>query len=189
MPFEALPVDGASPAASSPMGPGYQVNASAGPAARITCQLSGRSMNASPKNQFGFQPRDSKSRRRMQDTLAKQPSSNNCRPAVPHQAVTEKMSRDLLTNSVPSYQPLNTQVYPDDPLDQERDFIIAALDNNPGYYSASGEANITRGARQALKAGKTSKSSLQAQKKKYEQSYNSQQNSNQRYRKDNWTLA
>lgn len=125
----------------------------------------------------------------MQDTLAKQPSSHNCRPPVPHQAVTEKMSRDLLTNSVPSYQPLNTQVYPDDPLDQEKDFIIAALDNNPGYYSASGEANIKRGARQAKKAGQTSKSSLQTQKKMYDQSNNSQQNSNQKNKKDNWMMT
>ena len=49
MPLEAPAMDGASPT-SSPIGLGYQVNASAGPAPRINRQLSGRSTNSSPKN-------------------------------------------------------------------------------------------------------------------------------------------
>lgn len=67
--------------------------------------------------------------------------------------MTEKMSRDLLMNSVPTYQPLHTQVFPDDPLDQERDFIISKIENNPGYYSASGEANVKKSSKHSKKAG------------------------------------
>ena len=148
--------------------------------------MSGRSSNSSPKAQFGFQPRDSKSRKRMPDSLAKPASASNCRPPVPHQAMTEKMSRDLLMNSLPAQQPLHTQVFQDDPLDQERDFVIGAADNNPGYYSASGEANVKRSSKHSKKGGQTSKSSLQTQKQPYgasagsAENTHSQQNSNQK---------
>lgn len=182
MQIETSQVEGAIPMASSPGAIATHGNAT-GPVPRINRQMSGRSSNSSPKNQFGFQPRDSKSRRRIQDTLAKQASSNNCRPPVPHQAMTEKMSRDLLMNSIPLHQPLNTQVFPDDPLDQERDFVIATLDSNPGYYSASGEANAKRSTKHAKKGGQTSKSSLQTQKKTTygaSENTNSQQNSTQK---------
>lgn len=77
--------------------------------------------------------------------------------------MTEKMSRDLLMNSIPTHQPLPTQGFHED-LDQEREFVMATIDHNPGYYSASGEANVKRSSRHTKKSGMTSKSSLQTQK-------------------------
>lgn len=73
--------------------------------------------------------------------------------------MTEKMSRDLLMNSIPTHQPLPTQGFHED-LDQEREFVMATIDHNPGYYSASGEANVKRSSRHTKKSGMTSKSSL-----------------------------
>ena len=70
------------------------------------------------------------------------------------------MIHDLLANPVTSYQPLNTQVFPDDGLDKEKDLIIGVYENNTGYYSASGDAVKKRGERQIRKVGHTSKSSL-----------------------------
>lgn len=78
---------------------------------------------------------------------------------MPHLAMTEKMSRDLLMNTIQTHQPLQTQDFNDD-IDQEREFVMATIDHNPGYYSASGDANVKRSSKHNKKSGMTSKSSL-----------------------------
>lgn len=57
-----------------------------------------------------------------------------------HGSNNKLMIHDLLTNPVTSYKPLNTQVFQEDALDQDKDLIIGVYENNTGYYSASGDA-------------------------------------------------